>query len=138
MPPLVLTQTQTFKTSQATARIAPTISQDVPPIHAGEEGRALDRMRDRQAERVQEKPAKFVFGHLAGGHRKLAVFLRALAAHMALHPDVVGRVGEDGGGLLSGEQRVIGLRFQRVPAEETVAPKRPKIARRDIAGPSAT
>lgn len=44
MPPLVLTQTQTFNTPQASARIVPTISRMCRHV----EGRTLGRMRDRQ------------------------------------------------------------------------------------------
>ena len=53
--------------------------------------------------------------------------LRAFAAHIVFHPDIVGGIRENGGGFLSGEERVIGLRIQCVPAEEAVAAKGPQV-----------
>ena len=57
------------------------------------------------------------------------MFLRALAAHMALHPNVVGRIREDGGGFLSGEQCAIGVRIQGIPTEQTVIAQGPNVTR---------
>ena len=65
-------------------------------------------MGSHQTERFQKKSAKFVFGQLAGGHRKFAVLPRAFAAaHMAFHSDIVGRICKNGGGFFSPEERAM-------------------------------
>jgi hypothetical protein len=46
---------------------------------------------------------------------------------MAVHPDVIWGIRESGGGLLSGEQRAIGVRIQGVAAEEAVVAKNPQV-----------
>ena len=84
-------------------------------------------MGDHQVERIDEVPAERVFGNFSDSHRKFALFLRAFAAHIAFHPDIVGWIGENCGGFLSGEERVICLRIQCVPAEEAVAAKGPQV-----------
>ena len=48
---------------------------------------------------------------------------------MPLHPNVVGRISEDGGGFLSGEQCATGVRIQGIPTEETVVAQGPNVTR---------
>jgi hypothetical protein len=84
-------------------------------------------MGDHQVERVLEKPAECIFGELAGGHREFTVFPRALAAHMALHPDIIGRICEDGDGLVSRKESAIGVRIQCASAKEAMRPEGPEV-----------
>jgi hypothetical protein len=72
--------------------------------------------------------AECVVAHLPRRHQELAALPLALAAHMAVHRDVVGWVRKGGGGLLAGQQGVVGGRCQCVPAEETVRTQPPQIA----------
>ena len=128
MPPLVLTHTQRFKSSQPSARIALTISRRCRQSMQAKKVAPSTEWETIKSNASDEKPAERVFGKFSGGHRKFAVFPRAFAAHMALYPDVVGGIRENGGGFLSGEKRVIGARIQGVPAEEAVGAKDPQVA----------
>jgi hypothetical protein len=84
-------------------------------------------MGHHQTECVLEKLLERVLAELSRSHRKFAVLLRAFAANMTIHPDVVGRVGENRGSLVSRQEEPIGVRIQCVSAKETMRPEGPEV-----------
>ena len=77
---------------------------------------------------MREKCRKFVGGHFAGRHGKLAMFDGALAADMAVDPDVVRRVGKNHGGTIACEHVVERRSLERGATIQAVVVEEPKIA----------
>jgi hypothetical protein len=46
---------------------------------------------------------------------------------MALHPDIIGRICEDGDGLVSRKESAIGVRIQCASAKEAMRPEGPEV-----------
>ena len=68
---------------------------EVAPIHASEERRTLDGIRDHELERIGEEVCELLWRLFARSLDEFAMFCGSAAADMPIDADVVGRVSED-------------------------------------------
>jgi len=79
-------------------------------------------------ERVPQEPSELCLGHLAGGHRELAMLDRARATDMAPNRYVVGRISEHHLRPLSTHEDGNGFGVESASADQPVGTEGPNIA----------
>ena len=134
MPPLSLTQTTRFLSSEKTAAPAARISGRWRQSMADVVNRSLDTVRGQRRERLLQKRGERLAAHLPGGHGELAVFDAAQPAGMSVDRDVVGRIGEDQAGLLTRHQGGEHGRVAHIATDQPVRPELPDLAPADPGG----
>ena len=93
------------------------------PIHANEVKRSVPRNFRRRSKYLGEKAREFHFGHLAGGHRELAMVDLPQAGDVTLDGNIVGRVRKDQVGAISPQQCFVGFRRSSISAKQALRTK---------------